>query len=90
MHKLIVPTGYMGSGSSALTDLISEFEGYAADNGSFEYVFLHCPEGLFDLEDKLLLGNNALRSDEALHSFEKRMRQLYKSKLWEEIPLYHI
>ena len=82
MHKLIVPTGYMGSGSSALTDLISEFEGYAADNGSFEYVFLHCPEGLFDLEDKLLLGNNALRSDEAIHSFEKRMMQLYKSKLW--------
>ena len=24
---------------------------------------------VFDLEDKLLIGNNAIRSDEALHSF---------------------
>ena len=55
MNKLIIPTGYMGSGSSAITDLICEFEGYEADNGTFEYVFLHCPNGLFDLEDKLQL-----------------------------------
>lgn len=82
MNKLIVPTGYMGSGSSAITDLISEFDGYDASNGSFEYVFLHCPDGVFDLEDKLLVGNNALRSDEALHSFQKRMYELYKSKYW--------
>lgn len=25
MKKIIVPTGYMGSGSSAITDLISKF-----------------------------------------------------------------
>ena len=71
MGKIIVPTGYMGSGSSAITDLLTELEGYDADTGTFEYVFLHCPNGLFDLEDKLLKGNNALRSDEALHSFKK-------------------
>lgn len=82
MKQLIVPTGYMGSGSSAATDIISEIDGYRADNGTFEYVFLHCPGGVFDLEDKLLLGNNALRSDEALHTFEKTMRQLYDKKYW--------
>lgn len=82
MNKLIIPTGYMGSGSSAITDLICEFEGYEADNGTFEYVFLHCPNGLFDLEDKLLVGNNAMRSDEALRSFENRMYELYKDKYW--------
>lgn len=82
MNKLIIPTGYMGSGSSAITDLISEFNGYDADNGTFEYVFLHCPDGLFDLEDKLLIGNNALRSDEAIRSFEKRMYELYNRKFW--------
>lgn len=82
MKKLIVPTGYMGSGSSAITDLISEIEGYDADTGTFEYVFLHCPDGVFDLEDKLLIGNNALRSDEALHSFRKTMKQLYDKKYW--------
>ena len=31
MNKIIVPTGYMGSGSSAITDLLSEIDGYDAD-----------------------------------------------------------
>lgn len=82
MYQIIVPTGYMGSGSSAITDLISEIEGYDATNGTFEYVFLHCPNGVFDLEDKLLIGNNALRSDEALHSFYRTMRELFSKKYW--------
>lgn len=82
MNKIIIPTGYMGSGSSAITDLIREFDGYDNKNGTFEYVFLHCPDGVFDLEDKLLVGNNAVRSDEAIHSFLCRMKKLYESKLW--------
>lgn len=82
MNKIIIPTGYMGSGSSAITDLISEFKGYEAVNGSFEYVFMHCPGGVFDLEDKLLIGNNAVRSDEALHTFYHTMNELYNNKLW--------
>ena len=82
MNKIIVPTGYMGSGSSAITDLLSEMDGFDADYGTFEYVFLHCPNGVFDLEDKLLVGNNALRSDEALRTFEATMKQLYDKKYW--------
>ena len=81
-NKVIIPTGYMGSGSSVITDLVSEFEGFEASKGSFEYVFLHCPNGVFDLEDKLLIGNNAIRSDEALHSFYFTMKQLYDKKYW--------
>ena len=56
MRKIIVPTGYMGSGSSAVTDLVAEYKNCNNDYRSFEYVFLHCPNGLFDLEDKLLIG----------------------------------
>lgn len=82
LKQLIIPTGYMGSGSSVITDLVSEIDGYTAKQGTFEYMFLHCPDGLFDLEDKLLVGNNAVRSDEALRSFLKRMRQLYDKKYW--------
>lgn len=82
MHKIIVPTGYMGSGSSAITDLLSEIDSYDADQGSFEYVFLHCPNGVFDLENKLLMGNNALRSDEALRTFRATMKQLFDKKYW--------
>jgi len=72
----------MGSGSSAITDIMSEIEGVDVSRGTFEYVFMHCPNGLFDLEDKLLVGNNAVRSDEALHSFEQTMKQLYDKKYW--------
>ncbi len=82
MNRIIVPTGYMGSGSSAITDLLSEIDGFDADHGAFEYVFLHCPNGVFDLEDKLLVGNNALRSDEALRTFRATMKQLFDKKYW--------
>ena len=54
-NKLLITTGYMGSGSSAYTDLLSEYKDLQCNNGSFEYVFLHCPNGVFDLEDKLLI-----------------------------------
>lgn len=80
MNQVVIPVSYMGSGSSAITDLLSEVHGYESANGNFEYVLLHCPNGLFDLEDKLLRGNNALRSDEALHSFYECMQTLYSCK----------
>lgn len=82
MKRIIVPTGYMGSGSSAITDLISEFKDCQNEHKSYEYVLLHCPDGLFDLEDKLLLGNNAIRSDNAIRSFEEQMNKLYNKKFW--------
>lgn len=75
MHRVAVAS-YMGSGSSAVTDLLRECERVVCPNGSFEYVFLHCPDGVFDLEDKLLRANNALRSDEALRSFRAAMAEL--------------
>ena len=81
-NRVIVPTGYMGSGSSAITDLLCGIEGFDVSRSTFEFVFLHCPNGVFDLEDKLLVGNNAVRSDEALHSFFKTMQQLYNKKYW--------
>ena len=82
-YQIIIPTGYMGSGSSAITNLLSEVQGYDINNDTFEYILLHCPDGLFDLEDKLLRGNNVLRSDEAIHRFLKCMRDLYsKSNYW--------
>lgn len=80
--KLLIPISYMGSGSSALTDLLQEFPGVRAPQGSFEFVFLHCPDGLFDLEDQLLVGNNALRSDTSLHRFLSCMRALHKGRWW--------
>lgn len=80
MNSIIIVTGYMGSGSSAISDLLSEFTNFEGNNGDFEYIFLHCPDGLFDLEDKLLHGNNVIRSDEAICRFEDCMKTLYNTK----------
>lgn len=82
MDRIIVPTGYMGSGSSAITDLVSEFKDCQNEYKSYEYILLHCPNGLFDLEDKLLNGNNAIRSDEAIRTFELLTNKLYDKKYW--------
>lgn len=81
MNKISVAS-YMGSGSSAVTDLLSEYEMVCCPQENFEYIFLHCPNGVFDLEDKLLRGNNALRSDEAIRSFRKAMAELYGNGRW--------
>jgi len=82
MNKIIIPTGYMGSGSSAITDLVAEFKDCENRFKSYEYIMMHCPDGVFDLEDKLLNGNNAIRSDEAIRTFEKQMKKLYNKKFW--------
>jgi len=82
MDRIIVPTGYMGSGSSAITDLISEFKDCSNEFKSYEYVFLHCPNGLFDLEDHLLIGNNALKSDISIRLFKEQMKKLYDKPFW--------
>jgi hypothetical protein len=82
MNKIIVPTGYMGSGSSAVTDYVKEFENCNCPNGTYEYVFLHCPNGLFDLEDQLLIGNNAIKSDYSIRSFYRQMKILYDKKYY--------
>jgi len=81
MKKIII-SSFMGSGSSAVTDLLSEYSNVNCKNGDFEYVFLHCPDGVFDLEDKLLKGNNIIRSYDAIRKFKKTMYDLYSKKYW--------
>ena len=55
MRKIIIPVGYMGSGSSAVTDLISEFKGVENNTRKQEFVFLHCPfKSMFSKEEQPL------------------------------------
>ena len=76
----ITVTGYFGSGSSAVLDLLSEYScngtGIKDNKGGYEHNTLYFPGGLFDLEDKLLLNNDIHRSDEALRTFKKEMLRL--------------
>lgn len=76
----IAVTGYFGAGSSAALDLLAEYScnGNMVLNkpGGYEHTVFYHPGGLFDLEDKLLLGNDIHRADEALDTFEKEMKRL--------------
>lgn len=80
MSKYIAVTGYFGAGSSAVLDLLCEYECNGSvvlhKPGGYEHTTLYHPGGLFDLEDKLLLGNDIHRSDEALSTFETEMLRL--------------
>ena len=75
----IVVTGLAGAGSSAVIDLLNEYDcNYMGltDGRTYEHTFLYTPNGLFDLESKLLKNNDMHRSDEALLSFEETMKCL--------------
>ncbi len=78
----ITTTGYYSTGSSAVYDLLREYapctEEINRDN-PIEHIFLYMPNGLFDLEDKLLIGNSIHRSDEALNAFYQAMKDLYEN-----------
>ena len=77
--SVITTTGFYKTGSTAVFELLKEYSdcttGIVGD-AEYEHLLLYMPNGLFDLEDKLLLGNNIHRSDEALRSFETEMRRL--------------
>lgn len=73
----IAVTGYYGTGSSAVIDLLLEYKECSEGIlNRYEHLPFYTPNGLFDLEDKLLIGNNLHRSDEALSSFRDAMNRL--------------
>lgn len=76
----VAVTGYFGSGSSAVLDLLAEYSSVGSivkdKEGGYENTTLYYPGGIFDLEDKLLLGNDIHRSDEALRTFKREMLRL--------------
>jgi hypothetical protein len=77
---IITSTGLFDTGSSALHVLLKEYEncsGGVFEDLDNEHLLLYAPDGLFDLEDKLLRGNNIHRSDEAIRRFVERMEWLY-------------
>ena len=78
--KKIAVTGYCGTGSSAVLDLLEEYDSCATISlRPYEHVTLYYPNGIFDLEDKLLRGIDIHRSDEAIQNFKREMRKLSKN-----------
>ena len=73
--KLLTCSGYYGTGSSAITDLLGE-----CDNvhymGDYEFRFVHDPDGICDLEYNLVLNNNRHNSGYAIKKYEKNVKFL--------------
>lgn len=74
---IITTTGYFGTGSSAITDLLSEFD-CVVSTGQFEQRFLHDPLGISDLEFHVVENFNRHNSGYAVKRFEKYIDSLSK------------
>ena len=68
MTKIITSTGYGGTGSSAITDLLKEFEGGICA-GNEEFWFLQDLNGVSDLEYFLIDGNHRSKVDKAIKNY---------------------
>lgn len=66
--NIITVTGYYGTGSSAVTDLISEFENVESI-GDYEIRLLHDPNGISDLEFRIIENFNRHNSSYGIKKF---------------------
>ena len=73
--QIITSTGFGDSGSSAITDLISEYDGIKSYGSEWECTFLHAPDGLGDLENAINEGHR-LKTDFAIKRFLKLAKKL--------------
>ena len=67
--KVITCASYHGTGSSALTDLITEYDGVKS-LGDYEFPFAYSTDGLSDLEYHLVEFQDRHSSGHALKRFE--------------------
>lgn len=68
--RFITCTGYFCTGSSAITDFVSEFEDVCSMT-DMEFRFLHDPDGVDDLEYHLVENHNRHNSGHALKRYKK-------------------
>lgn len=68
--KAITCASYYGTGSSAVTDFIAEFDGVKSLT-DFEFRFAHDPDGLSELEYNLVENFNRHNSGHALKRYKK-------------------
>lgn len=98
--KVITCASYYASGSSAVTDFISEFDGVKSLT-NYEFRFAHDPDGLSELEFNLVENFNRHNSGHALkrykklvdyygnHLFIRRYEPFFQNK-WKELSYKYI
>lgn len=78
--KIISCASYYGSGSSAITDLVSEFDGVYSFSDE-EFRFVQDPDGISDLEYNLVENFNRHNSGHAIKRF-KRLVDFYSGNIF--------
>lgn len=76
----VAVTGYFGSGSSAVIDLLREYNCVSIppyQNRSYEHNLFYISGGLFDLFSSLSTGNAPFTSDTAINNFISAMQRQY-------------
>jgi len=79
----VIVSGFAGSGSSAVVDLLSEIEGYFTLGKEFR--LLTDPDGVMDLETALISGWSPYKSDLAIKRFRSLIRHLGKKNRYPYI-----
>lgn len=73
--KIITCAGYLATGSSAVTDYLSEFKG-CSSIGTYEVRFIHDPNGIRDLEYNLIENNNRHNTSHAIKNYMSYAKKL--------------
>lgn len=85
--KIITTTGLYGTGSSAITDLLSEYENVSC-KGDFEIRVGFDPYGISDLEYNLIENPNRNNSSNAIKRFKKIVNHLHGSVFQKNYEKY--
>ncbi len=73
--RVITCAGYYRTGSSAVTDLFSEFS-TCGSVGDYEFRFIHDPDGIRDLEYNLIENNNRQNTSNSIKRYLKLAKML--------------
>lgn len=73
--RIITCAGYYGTGSSAVSNLFSEFSNCYCP-GEYEFRFIHDPDGIRDLEYNLIENNNRHNTGNAIKRYLKLAKHL--------------
>ena len=76
-HKYITCASFGGTGSSAITDLLKEFDNILS-LGEYEFTIAHEVDGISDLQHYLVDDWHRLKVDEGIYRFRKLSKRINK------------
>lgn len=79
--KLVTCTGYFSTGSSAVADLLDEYNDCSSPVSDYEIRFIYDPDGVADLEYHLVENHNRHNSGHALKRYKRLVDFYCGSKL---------